>query len=64
MREKVALIILISFGVTAMLADFIANDRPLLGKTDSGELVSIFSKPKEQAELSWAVWAPIRYSAT
>ena len=49
---------------TAIFAEFIANDRPIIGKSTSGEWVCTFCPPVSGEELDWAIYPIIRFSSS
>ena len=61
-----ARIVLCLMALTALLADFIANDQPIIGRHQQGHLISLItdSQDVDPGELAWAIYPPIRYHSS
>ena len=65
--RRFAVCFLLLVALTGALADFLANDRPIVarraGRTEFPVLFGYGVPDWRSAEVSWALWPPVRYSA-
>jgi peptide/nickel transport system permease protein len=63
---KAAKLVLLVMGIMALLADFIANDKPLIGQNVDGQWVSMITEEgwNDGMNMKWGIFPPIRYSSS